>query len=442
MTIEKVILGGQGLARLEDGIIVLVPEVLPGELVEIEICSRKKQYVQARLVKIVEASPQRRSPPCKYFSSCGGCDLQHAAYPYQLILKSDYFKDTLARAIAPDCFSAIDFGPVLGCENEFNYRQRVRLQRDSSGRLGFYKKGSHDVIDIDSCALAVREINSVLTLLRGAAGHSSLLENAEALELLYSPLDRKVIVIVHLVRKARPADIAAARSLSAESDLVKSIWIAVEGFALSGPYQADATDSTEISTRIELALHGIPQAETLHFSIEPGGFCQVNLQQNQRLVQLMLEWVDEEKIQGCALDLFCGMGNFSLPLAQSGFSVTGMDVQRAAIRSAQLNAERNSINNCLFSRSDAQQAIEILIQDKEQFDLVLLDPPRQGCKNIIPALPVLGAEHIIYISCDPATLARDLAELSKNGYSIIKCRGVDMFPQTHHIESISLLKKR
>jgi 23S rRNA (uracil1939-C5)-methyltransferase len=441
VTIEKVILGGLGLARLADGIIVLVPYVLPGEVAAIEIYSRKKQYAQARLVKIVEASSQRISPPCSYFASCGGCDLQHASYPHQLAVKADYFQDTLARALSPACFSAIQFGPVLGCEQAFNYRQRIRLQCDSSGRLGFYKKESHEIIDIDSCALAAAEINSVLLSLKEAGDRYSLLENAEAVELLYSPSDRKVIVVVHLLRKARPADIAAAKKLSAEIDLVKSVWIAVEGFALSGPYQAGINDSTEIANRIELSLDGAVYAEKLTFTIEPGGFCQVNLRQNQQLILLMLDWVREENIQGRALDLFCGMGNFSLPLAQSGFSVTGMDVQRAAIRSAQFNADRNNLKNCLFSRSDAQTAVEILLKNKAQFDLVLLDPPRQGCKNIISALPSLGAEYIIYISCDPATLARDLALLADSGYAIKRCRGVDMFPQTHHIESISLLQR-
>nr|MBF0222685.1 23S rRNA (uracil(1939)-C(5))-methyltransferase RlmD [Desulfobulbaceae bacterium] len=438
--IEKIVLGGQGLARLPDGLVVLVDSVLPGETVTIELSSKKKQYAQAKLLEVVESSPHRIVPPCKYYADCGGCDLQHFSYTSQLAVKNNCFTDTVERALGAELFSAIQIEPVLSSVNEFYYRQRIRLQRDRYGELGFYKKGSHDVVDIDSCLLAVAEINSVLSSLKECA-HRSLIENAVAVELNYSPLDGKVIIIVHLARKPRATDIASAKKIADEIALVKSVWIAVEGFSLNGPYLSGANGDTLSAQTIEFLLEGASQSEKLKFSIEPGGFCQVNLEQNQRLVSLLLDWVRECSVHGRVLDLFSGMGNFSLPLAQLGLEVMATDVQRAAIRSGQLNADRNNIISCSFARSDAFSAIKKLAKDSEKFELILLDPPRQGCKNITQYLPALGAEYIIYISCDPATLARDLAHLSKIGYSIKKCRAVDMFPQTHHIESISLLKR-
>lgn len=438
--IEKIVLGGQGLVRLQDGFVVLVPSVLPGETVKIELASKKKQYAQAKLLEVVKPSPHRITPPCRYYDDCGGCDMQHFSYASQLTAKDDCFKDTLARFLGTDFFSTIQIEPVLDCVNEFHYRQRIRLQRDKYGELGFYRKGSHDVIDIDACPLAVSEINCVLKSLRGCDQYS-LIENAIAIELNYSPLDGKVIVIVHLSRKPRAADKASAEKFINEIAMVKSLWIAVEGFSLIGPYLSNSNEPNVSDETIEFLLEGLSKKEKLKFTIEPGGFCQVNLSQNQQLVTLLLHWIEEFNIKGRALDLFSGMGNFSLPLAQFGFNVIAMDVQRAAIRSAKQNAEQNGIENCLFTRSDAFNAIKKLVKDTDKFDLILLDPPRQGCKNITPYLPALGAEYIIYISCDPATLARDLVQLAKSGYSIKKCRAVDMFPQTHHIESISLLKR-
>ena len=171
---------------------------------------------------------------------------------------------------------------------------------------------------------------------------------------------------------------------------------------------------------------------------EAGGFCQVNHQQNERLIRQLLAWAQVN--QGDAvLDLFCGMGNFSLPLALAARQVVGTDLQRSSIRGASANAQANHLTNCLFRQAAALDAVREFKKVAEPFDLVLLDPPRLGCREIMPYLPDLGAAKIIYISCDPATLVRDLALLQGHGFGLRKLRGIDMFPQTCHVESIALL---
>lgn len=438
--VEKVVLGGQGLAHLENGCVVLVPHVLPGETVSVAITAQKKQYAEAELVEVHEASPYRLQPPCPYFSICGGCDLQHTTYANQLTLKHDYFCDALARAL-PEIFSSIQISPVLASPNPFHYRQRVRFQIDRSGRIGYFEKGSHRVLEIDACLLACAKLNDVLRDLFENKRCFSVLEQAVVLEMLLSPGDGLVVVILHLARKPRAADIQSAQLISREIGLVKSVWLAAEGVAMSGPFVENrGAELTE--QKILFSISGGDTCQEIDYALEPGGFCQVNITQNQQLVSLMLDWVRAEGVTGRALDLFCGMGNFSLPLARTLSSVLGTDLQRSSIRSAQANAEKNGISNCTFSRSDAASAVAQCIKEGEKFSLILLDPPRQGCsKEIISQLPALGADSLLYISCNPATLARDLSMLVQLGYTIVQSRGVDMFPQTYHIESITLLRR-
>jgi 23S rRNA (uracil1939-C5)-methyltransferase len=186
--------------------------------------------------------------------------------------------------------------------------------------------------------------------------------------------------------------------------------------------------------------HAVPGGESLRMTIEPGGFCQVNADQNEKLVALVIEWAKLD-LRHKVLDLFCGMGNFSLPLARQVKSVIGMDLQRSAIRSAKRNAGINGIANCTFSQNSAFAGAKSLAAAGEKFDIALLDPPRQGCAEVIPYLPQIGVSQIIYISCDPATLCRDLVLLDREGYEVEKMKMVDMFPQTHHLETIVSLRR-
>jgi 23S rRNA (uracil1939-C5)-methyltransferase len=173
---------------------------------------------------------------------------------------------------------------------------------------------------------------------------------------------------------------------------------------------------------------------------EAGGFSQVNLEQNNRLVETLLDWVDELPAKR-GLDLFGGMGNFSIPLAAKLTEVVGLDLQRAAIRSAETNAAAAGLTNCSFIRRSAEDGLREFGKDGEVFDLVLLDPPRRGCREIIPHLGMVGDPAVIYISCDPGTLARDIKDMVELGYGIRKVMMFDMFPQTHHLETMVLLRK-
>lgn len=439
--IEKVVFGGQGLARLADGLVLMVPGALPGERVEVAVVKNKNSYLQARLLSVLESSPQRVRPPCPHYPQCGGCQLQHANYELQAELKDEFLTDSLSRnydQLAAPAYARQEF--ILS-DQALGYRQRVRLQVDDRGRLGFFAARSHLVQEIGACLLAVPELNQVLAGLRTCNEVAALLSHARELELIFSPRDGQVIVIVELARMARAADQKTAALITERLPAVKSTWLKPAGGALAGPFGVSAPDrETSGAEQVRFSLPASVSGQTIDLCLEPEGFCQVNLQQNEKLVSLLLAWAGD-LTESRVLDLFCGMGNFSLPLACSAKEVFGTDVQRAAIRGAQRNARQNQLLNCRFSREDALAAARGLADQQEAFDLVLLDPPRQGCKAIIPYLRRLCRRSLIYVSCDPATLGRDLHSLHAQGFELRKIGGLDMFPQTHHLETIALLEK-
>jgi 23S rRNA (uracil1939-C5)-methyltransferase len=438
ITVDKVVAGGLGLARLASGLVVMVPFVLPGETVAVQVGKEQKGYALASLLEVLDPSPERVEPACPHFQACGGCHFQHGTYQGQLAIKDSILRELFSRHPAKSA-GADDFvcESILPSPKQFHYRQRIRLQVDDCGRLGFFARRSHAVVEVASCPLAGDELNQVLGDLRRLAPFRGLARQAVAVELLFSPLDERVVLIVHLGRKPRAADQQAAHAVAGGIELVQSVWLAGEGFAMRGPYGTTGGEGVTYGD-VAMALPAGPGGRELALRFEAGGFCQVNLEQNERLVRQLLAWA-EVGPKDAVLDLFCGMGNFSLPLALTARTVVGTDLQRSSIRGAQANAQGNGLHNCHFLRADASTAVHDLRKGKERFDLILLDPPRSGCREIIALLPELGAEKLIYISCDPATLVRDLRQLHGVGFGLRRFRGVDMFPQTCHLETIAML---
>ena len=440
LTIDKVVTGGHGLGRLPSGLVVMVPFVLPGERVVVRLGKGHKGFAEASLLELLDPSPQRIAPPCPRFQACGGCHLQHGDYPLQLTIKEAILRDLLARQGQWSGEEIASFHePLLPSPTPWHYRQRIRLQIDDRGRLGFFATRSHEVIEITSCPLAKEELNQVLAELRPLPAFRTLSCHAVAVELLLNPVAGQVVVIVHLSRKPRAADQRAAAAVAAAIGLVQAVWLAGDGFAMDGPHGVGGKEG-QGGDRIAFALPAELGGRQLLLGLQAGGFCQVNLAQNEGLVRQLLAWAQVGP-NDAVLDLFCGMGNFSLPLALAARRVVGTDLQRSSIRCAQANALANQLANCRFLRTEAVAACRELRQANERFDLILLDPPRSGCREIIPLLADLGAKKLIYISCDPATLVRDLRQLQEQGFRVAKVRGVDMFPQTAHLETIALLTR-
>lgn len=439
--IEKIVAGGAGLGRAADGRVVMVPGVLPGEMARVAVKRTYRQYLEAELREVLEPAPERRSPPCPYAARCGGCDLQHATYPGQLAIKQALFEELLTRhGLAPEVLPVL--APPLPSPLEFGYRQRIRLQV-TDGRAGFFQARSRHLEPVSACLLARPEINRAWAALAAHPDWPLLVRAALSLELACNPEDGLVVVLLALARPARPAQRQAAHRLCLALPAIQGIGFHAEGHQ-AGPFISRDSGPNGCQTPDELLIHlPLPSeiaGRSLRLGVEPGGFSQVNEAQNRKLLALLLAWLQPHG-QETAADLYCGMGNFSLPLALRVREVHGVDIQAAAIRRARENAVANRIDNCHFERLGAAAGAEALLRKGVSPEIVLLDPPRGGCREIIPLLGRLAPERIALISCDPATLVRDLAGLREQSYRCQSMQLVDMFPQTHHLETMSLLRK-
>ncbi len=431
--------GGYGLGHISSGQVILVQHALPQETLIVSIEETKKNYLIGRIKKVIDPHPGRVTPPCSYYGQCGGCNLQHCQYSTQLEIKKSILSDLLLRqkdlTFQDDAFS---LPPTLASPDQFAYRQRIRLQIGKKLNLGFYKFRSHEIVPVKKCLLATAQINNTLSILRDHPENRRLADLANEIELQQNPDTKKTTSIFQLERKPRPADISSAKKLCADSDDLDRVFFKGSNFPLSEPYSRDSNNK-DIS--LKCTYPKISDAlPSLEFSWEIGGFSQVNLEQNSNLIGLVINLSDVQT-QESVLDLFCGMGNFSIPLAFNAKKLLGIEGQGAAIRSAKSNATTAGLTNTIFEKAHVHKACIKLAQENKAFDITVIDPPRQGVPALTPYLAKITRKRLVYISCDPATLCRDLAELSKVGFRISKIQPVDMFPQTHHLETVVLLQK-
>lgn len=421
LAIDTLTVGGRGLGR-HGGKAVFVPLTAPGDRVRCRVVRRHRHYDEAELLELLEPASQRRTPPCPVFGRCGGCQWQHLPYPQQVAWKYRLFAETLLRAGVVD---AAALRPLVGAPDEFGYRSRMQFKCRFAADgpvAGFYRHGSHYVIDTPACLLAAPAIARTFTFLRE---HLSQAPHPEAIPQLDVSCgdDGRVGVICHIL----PDAVAASRVWLAET-------AARGGF--SAALQSGRKDTLEI-------IHGDPALTCtvddpeLSLRISAGGFSQVNPRQNRALVAAVLAAADLSGAER-VLDLYCGAGNFSLPLARRAGELIGVEEYAPAIADARANADRLGLGNARFLAEPAEGALSRL---SGAFDLILLDPPRTGAYDIVRDLPAAAPQRILYVSCDPATLARDLKPLVHNGYRVVSSQPFDLFPQTWHIESLTVLER-
>jgi 23S rRNA (uracil1939-C5)-methyltransferase len=386
--IEKLIYGGAGLARV-DGQVALTPFVLPGELVETSVVRTRKDMIEARVTRVVEASPERIEPPCPYFTKCGGCHYQHANYEYQLQQKREILKDSLQRVgrITPPEEIGIVSGPA------WEYRNRAQFHFDN-GKAGFLEAGSHTLVPIDRCPISSPKLNEALAALNKMAADRRFPDFLRSLEIFTNEEQVQVNVVE------------------------------TEG----GRHTAKVF--------FEWCEQAIPGAVSgaIHyggFRVSYGSFFQVNRFLVDQLVAEAVGTASGER----ALDLFAGVGLFSRALLKQFRKVTAVETGASACRDLEVN-----VGHAKVERIQAGMFLEDL---KVTPDFVLADPPRAGLgKAVVKELARLKPPRIAIVSCDPATLARDLAGLLADGYEIEKMTMVDLFPQTYHLESVTQLKRR
>ena len=419
LEIQKIITGGMGLARLENGMVAMVPHVLPGELVEVEETKQHRGYVEASVLRIIRFSPDRRPPRCELFGRCGGCHLQHAVYAAQLAAKEGIVEEMLARAgLEP----VRGMAPILTAPQTMRYRHKLRLHMGRNGQIGFHQAKSNTLVPVCRCLLACDPINDALARLAAMDLGDSFAE----LELLCSPVDQGVAAIFRLKKKRQQVAEKQLARIQEQSGLASIALRRGRAIEAVGDWFTLRQDFSVAEQEYALAW-------------DCRSFFQVNPTQNEQLVRLVLQLTGEVSGKS-VLDLYCGMGNFSIPLALAGAEVHGVEVNPHAIRAAADNAERAGLaDRARFTSMPVEKFVCTAIKTGPEF--VLIDPPRQGLGRAASRIAGLGAARIVYISCDPATLIRDLKIITERGYALTSLQPVDMFPQTSHIESVALLEK-
>lgn len=409
---------GYGVGHI-DGKVIFVPHTVTGDEALVEIVEEKRDYSMGRLEKIIIPSPWRIDPPCPYFGACGGCHWQYIDDPAQGELKKEILRETLRRLGG---FNEIPSISVASSLDPYGYRSRAQLKVNGKF-LGFYQERSHRIVDIEHCLIAHPLINKMIRILRK---ERSSLAWAEEIEVNISPEEEKGVLIFHSQLNHRRME-----------NLIKTflrIDPIFKGLALKT--KGRWTYRGEPHLNFTLSLNACGRKDHLWLQISPESFFQVNLKQNQKLVDTVIEFSgarEDEKV----LDLYAGAGNLTLPLAINVREVWGIEENHVAVQDAKFNAERNGIQNSHFIQGKVEEALKNWTGGKP--DLVILDPPRTGCKKVIDLIVKLEPKKIVYVSCEPTTLSRDLRLFSERGYHLQKLCLIDMFPQTYHMEVVALL---
>lgn len=414
--VEKLVPGGDALVHLADGRVAFVTGAVPGDSIRPLAIEAKKGHVRVTRFEIVSPSEDRVSPPCPVAEACGGCDWMAIAGPAQLVHKERLLRSALERTGGVSGLP--EPLPFTASEAALGYRSRVRFQVDGEGRIGFFARASHELVEIPSCAVASPEIDAALVTLRRVPREA--LAAFSEIELRSAPEEPRLSVL--LVPRVR---FGAGPSLKAVKAKTPPSW----AMAVRGEESDD-----------EAGVQRLPLPEGTHVAAVPGVFTQVNWGVNRALVEAVVAGARERGVKRF-LDSYAGAGNFSLPLLASG--MVGISVERdaRAVECARRAAADLGLPAEGFVVGDAREKLRELARRGEEFDLVLLDPPRSGAKDATSDVARLGAPTIALCSCDPVTLARDVANLAKHGYRLDGVRGFDMFPATHHLEALAWIKR-
>lgn len=389
IAIERLTHDGRGVARI-DGKTVFVSNTVPGDIISLKIRKQQDKFDEAELIEIETPSDDRVEPFCKLYNQCGGCQLQHLSIGAQRHWKAENFITQLTKAVnSKHCKIST---PLFGADQGYRRRARFGLaisKQDKIARLGFREKQSNELIDIEQCPILTPALNQAL-------------------------------------QQQRPQLLEIASRAYKEITLVE---------ADNGVFTTNNTSEPEINLEPCYEIEGLK----LHFPAD--GFVQVNSEQNKKMVRQAIEWLELDP-KHKVLDLFCGVGNFTLPIAKQVKQVIGIEGLSELVDTADSNANTNQIDNTQFFKANLFEDCQKSPWFREQkYHRVLLDPGRQGAFEISKKLHLLKADIIVYVSCNAATLIRDIQELEKQGYQLTKAGLIDMFPHTIHTEVMVQLKK-
>ena len=424
MTINTLSHEGRGVGRV-NGKTIFVHGALPGERVLARISRRRGRFDEAETVAVIEASEARIEPACPHFGICGGCSLQHMSEDHQLRHKQDVLLELLEHHAG--CQPQKIAQPIRGPQWKYRRKARlgVKLVAAKGGIIiGFRERAKPYVTDCSSCDILDPRVGEYLPALRALIQSLSIAARIPQIEIALAD-ETAALIVRHL------------------DPLGDGDRVALSDFAISEKFDI-YLQSGGPETIVPLSGIAAPlvyHVDDLDMHFGPNDFIQVNAAVNEQLVTRALEYM-QPQADDCVADLFCGVGNFSLPLARSAAEVIGIEGDPALIERAEYNARINHLNNCDFRTADLADPTTIAALVLGRTNKLLLDPPRTGAAELIEGLKLGSVERLVYVSCNPVTFARDAAMLhQRHGFRLLECGILDMFPQTAHFESISLFGK-
>jgi len=425
--ITDVSLDGRGVAS-EDGKKVFIPFTLTGERVSYRAIKKKKKFDEAQLVEIIEPSAQRVEAQCPYFTLCGGCATQHITPEMQLVLKEKSVLDTLMRI---GQVTAKEVMPAL-TDKVWGYRRRARLGvkyvvKKEAVLVGFREKNAPYIAQMSSCEVLHPKIAQLIQPFAELIYQLSIRDKIPQLEC--SVAENAISVVIRVLEKPSERDLELFRVFQQQWQI--RLLLQPAGFNSIYPLDAMAIEP----------LYFTLQPFNVQLQFTATDFIQIHAEINNKMVVQALDWL-EVTATDRVLDLFCGLGNFSLPLAQTAEEVLGIEGDAALIQRAKDNASFNKISNIRFQKENLFEVSANSNWLAQQWDLVLIDPPRSGAKEVIDQLHLIAPKKVLYVSCHPASLARDADVLvNKLGYCMTRVCVINMFPHTGHVETMALFEK-
>ncbi len=424
LTIDRLSYGPAGIGRVngkDGGKVVFVPQTAPGDRVDVILTEEKKRYAHGQLIAVRQPAPTRRMPPCRYVPRCGGCPWQHVTYAEQLRAKEALVREHSRRIGGVEDPPVL---PILPSPQEWRYRHRIRLRTEPPARLGFYQSQSHELVELGDCLIAGEDCATRLASAR--AWLTRLRTTVRRIELITSdPLRAPtggVVLIGNAQGRFQADDEEACATFVAEHDEVAGLILFGRGWRRVWG-----------ETRIVLDL-GV---DDLVLEVKRGGFTQVNPAGNRVLITALLQLAAFDKSQK-VIECHAGAGNLSLPIARRVRALIGIEQDSYALADARENVARTGLDNVAFVHASARIGLQTLVQRGEKADVLVLDPPRAGAADSLEDISRLKIHKVVYVSCDPTTLARDLRRLGQWGYRVESLQPVDLFPHTYHVETIAV----
>jgi 23S rRNA (uracil1939-C5)-methyltransferase len=440
---------GAGIAQ-HQGKVVFIPQALPGEQVSVQLTDQKKSFAKAKLIKIEQQSPERVDASCPHYGHCGGCDLQHLALDAQQKHKQQSLNELMVKLSGSDTLAPqVQAVPLVSAP--WHYRRRARLatyfnNNDKSLKLGFRALSSKQIVPIKQCPVLAEPLSALIGPFSILLARLKAKASLGHLELTQA--DNGTFAVLRVTKILPAADVKALANFAHVQGvtlLLQDDSGALTDVKTIAGTAAPAEEGPSVhvnQSEITLPEYALSQGQ-VSCQFTPGNFVQVNAEVNERMVEQAVNWLDLQAGER-VLDLFCGVGNFSLALANRGKALTGLEVIGVEgvpemVQQARDNAKRNNLLNLRFFHAD----LSADLSDEKwlgKIDKLLLDPARAGAFESLQWLQKMKPKKVVYVSCNPASLARDASVLLSQGYQLTQLSMIDMFPQTHHIEAMALFE--